>query len=530
MTKTESTAPIFRARQRVRTQKDAESPLKQISGRRTQELVIALCGPLGSGVSTVSKHLSKKLTACGYEIKKVKFSELIQQKATGITATELARLSYSDRIEKLQKKGSELRETYGNDILAQLAIMEIAADRTKYSLNPEDDELDQTPIQLKRESRRVATILDSLKHPQEVELLQKVYGNMFYLTGVLSSSERRKHRLMTNKKMTDEAASALMERDKSEGTSHGQQLLKTLLYADFFIRNEKNNTNSLTAPIDRYVNLVLHKKDITPTRHEFAMFLAESAAKRSGCLSRQVGAAIISEDGDIIATGCNDVPKSGGGLYSTEDGNNDNRCFNCYDNACHNDKYKKHLSEDLRPILEDSIPENKALNAEELKIVIDKISAHPRIKNLLEFSRSVHAEMDAIISVARRGKHSLKGASLYTTTFPCHHCARHIVAAGIAKVFFIEPYEKSLALAFHEDSIVFEPASEDDPSDKVKFMHFEGVAPTKYLSLFASGERKDNGKLMEEDLRVSSPAIEQFLDTYIEYEAKVVKYVESKMP
>ena len=39
------------------------------------------------------------------------------------------------------------------------------------------------------------------------------------------------------------------------------------------------------------------------------MFLAFTSSFRSGDLSRQVGAVVSSKEGEIIATGCNDVPK-----------------------------------------------------------------------------------------------------------------------------------------------------------------------------------------------------------------------------
>jgi deoxycytidylate deaminase len=62
--------------------------------------------------------------------------------------------------------------------------------------------------------------------------------------------------------------------------------------------------------------------------------------------------------------------------------------------------------------------------------------------------------MEALMSCARRGITSI-GATVYCTTFPCHNCAKHIVAAGIARVVFVEPYSKSKALDFHDDSIVY---------------------------------------------------------------------------
>ena len=78
-----------------------------------------------------------------------------------------------------------------------------------------------------------------------------------------------------------------------------------------------------------------------------------------------------------------------------------------------------------------------------------------RIMQPLEYGRAVHAEMAAIVEAAVRGV-PIRGGTLYTTTFPCHECARHIIAAGIARVVFIEPYPKSLAAQLHDDSIAVE--------------------------------------------------------------------------
>ena len=57
------------------------------------------------------------------------------------------------------------------------------------------------------------------------------------------------------------------------------------------------------------------------------MFLAHAAAIRSADLSRQVGAAIMTDEGDLIALGCNEVPKAHGGLYWSDDHGLDGRDF-----------------------------------------------------------------------------------------------------------------------------------------------------------------------------------------------------------
>ncbi|MBF4218320.1 deaminase, partial [Vibrio anguillarum] len=84
----------------------------------------------------------------------------------------------------------------------------------------------------------------------------------------------------------------------------------------------------------------------------------------------------------------------------------------------------------------------------------------------------VHAEMDAIVSLARSIRQSSVGMTLYSTTYPCHNCARHIVAAGILRVVYIEPYEKSLALKLHDDAL-----TDANGTHKVVLVPFEGVSP-----------------------------------------------------
>lgn len=52
---------------------------------------------------------------------------------------------------------------------------------------------------------------------------------------------------------------------------------------------------------------------------------------------------------------------------------------------------------------------------------------------------SIHAEAAAIAQCAREGI-ATKGADIYVTTFPCPTCARSIVEAGFARVFYKKGY------------------------------------------------------------------------------------------
>lgn len=115
-----------------------------------------------------------------------------------------------------------------------------------------------------------------------------------------------------------------------------------------------------------------------------------------------------------------------------------------------------------------------------------------RISDITEFGRMTHAEMTAICDAVRLGR-STKGSIMYVTTFPCHNCAKHIVASGIEKVVFIEPYAKSRAEHSHEDSI----SIGTEKNARVTFQHFEGISPRRYRDIFQKQKRRTRMGLLE---------------------------------
>lgn len=515
--------------------------IDEIKGRQTDELVLALCGSIGSGTSTIAKKIGEIFSESNYQVKTIKISTLIvrylEQIKNELKEDEylnekwvpkinlnkkVENLNTADRIALLQSAGNGFRKKISKEILSQLVIKEIALIRDKEENQYSEENFDNKVTKSNRKSRRHVTIIDSLKNPSEVELLQTVYRDMFYLFGVLCPEDIRLNRLVDQKGIYQDKATQLMIRDKSEGEKYGQQMLKTILHSDFFVTNSKENVDSLKPNLKRYVKIIMGDKTITPKLEENAMFHAQSAAARSGCLSRQVGAAIIDKDGNLISTGCNDVPKAGGGLYTTEDGDDDSRCMYKYGGKCKNQETKQNILNDIEKIVKSHI--EKGSLAEKIN---QDIRRHSRLNSLIEFCRAIHAEMDAIISAARNGAVSLKRASLFCTTFPCHNCARHIIAAGISKVYYIEPYEKSLALQLHQDAISFDVDRRGSNKKKVDFIPFEGVSPRKYLKLFHAEERKQDGIRTHYNPKTARPSISVLLDTRYEYESKVVKHLES---
>jgi cytidine deaminase len=144
------------------------------------------------------------------------------------------------------------------------------------------------------------------------------------------------------------------------------------------------------------------------------------------------------------------------------------------------------------------------------------------IMNILEFGRVIHAEMSVISDSARLGR-SLKGATLYCTTFPCHICARHIVAAGIDRVVYTEPYSKSLAAKLYPDSIAV-AGEVNSPGQKVAFDHFVGIAPQRFAQLFYKKKRKDKyGRAKKWEATKATPNVKISVPTYLQIEAGISK-------
>jgi cytidine deaminase len=254
----------------------------------------------------------------------------------------------------------------------------------------------------------------------------------------------------------------------------------------------------------------------SPTPDEYAMFLAAAAAVRSTDLSRQVGAAIATDRGDIVAVGCNEVPAFGGGSYWIGDPR-DQRDFVRGEDA--NARLRNTAIEEIRQLLVD--PESglatdnlREMDAEAFR----EFLGDTRIDHLTEFNRAVHAEMSAILDAARRGA-SVQGATLYTTTFPCHNCAKHLVGAGLVRVVYVEPYAKGLAEALHGDAVAVDRV--DRPRDLLNFDQFVGIAPSLYMPIYSMGStaRKRAGVAVEFIPRAAMPKLVPAGDvTYVERE------------
>jgi dCMP deaminase len=129
-----------------------------------------------------------------------------------------------------------------------------------------------------------------------------------------------------------------------------------------------------------------------PDWDEYFMEIVDLVSRRSSCLRRHVGAALI-RDRRVLATGYNGAPS---GLR------------HCLEIGC------------LREL--NHVPSGER---------------H-------ELCRGLHAEQNAIIQAALHGV-SVKGSTLYCTNHPCIICAKMIINAGIVQIIIRDGYKDKLA-------------------------------------------------------------------------------------
>jgi len=460
----------------------ARTTRDKIEKTYTEEIILGICAPIGTDKSSVITEIENGLKRYGYEIEIISLSGLIKTYYKEIPEVSIGKTKTFLTLQHKINGGNYLRERFKNrSILAELAIKKINLDRGLSS--SKDGTL---PAIVDLESRRKAYIIDSLKNKEELLLFSSIYKDLFYSFSVLSPLEERKTMLL-DKGLSFQEIDDLMKTDDFEINEFGQDVRNTFVEADFFIRSSKKNLEDLPDKIKRYLHIIFESDIVTPLKHEYAMYVAKSAAGNSACLSRQVGASIMNKDGVILSKGWNDVPKFGGNLYGEDDAH-DERCT--IKGFCSNDRQKDELT---KSILEDirkdtSFKELWSVNFDASLGKLEQLIRNSKVRDLIEFSRSVHAEMHAIIVGSQVSGSKISGSILFSTTYPCHNCARHIVVAGIEEVYYIEPYVKSLSMKLHGDAL-----SEDEKDKgKVKILMYDGVAPRRYLEFFSKQrDRKD---------------------------------------
>jgi deoxycytidylate deaminase len=464
------------------------------------ELVFALVGAAGTRLADLSKKLKESLETFGYQSVDIRLSDLLPN---FIGWTPPANSSKPERTRHLQNIGDAFRQRLNNGAAMSLAgIAEIRRKRAEISGSPD------------KPASAHAYIIHQLKHPDEVNVLRRVYGASFYLIAghapraqrVKELGERwaREESLPGRGTSFESKAIDVITADEKEDDDLGQNTRDAYPLADFFANLGVSYGEN---KMQRFVDLLFGHPFHTPQPDEYAMYQAAAVALRSSDDNRQVGAVIVSltraaneiKNADVIAVGMNEVPRGGGGFYWDENSpdNRDQRLRDRNEDRATEIKVSA-LAELLERIagmdwLQETITGKRS--SELARDLLPNLR-RTQFMDIGEFSRPVHAEMAAVIDAARRGV-AVDGHSMYVTTFPCHNCAKHIIAAGIRRVVYLEPYPKSRAVGLHGEEISPESETGIEEENRVVFFAFTGVAPCQYRQLFSMSERgaKKGGSL-----------------------------------
>lgn len=449
------------------------------------ELVVGLVTPIGTATSDLASNLAGWLDNYNYVSVVIKLSKYLQ--APG--KTDPVGESEYRRVRRLIEAGNEFCRSHRSEkhpdgdpaAIAKLAISRIM--KSRLELHRQDGD-ERSPQELLRTPRqRTAYILHSLKRPEEVRLLRKIYKDRFILVASQGTLQERRANLLSRAlgrheldKNKGEIVDGLIDLDAREDVACGQQVNKTYPLADYFMRD----TDS-----ERLIRL-LFGEPLPPEIGEFAMYLAHASRSRSLAASRKVGAAIV-KDESVISTGYNDAPFGHEpDVVAGVDTSERLKRANVVDTLTRL-KAAGLLGEEAAMPVEDMV--DQAMTALEGGDLL----------GVIEYQRAVHAEANAIDDASVRGI-SPAGGTLYVTTYPCHLCYKQSLSVRLKRIEYIEPYPKSRATAMYPDS--------DDGESRL--VPYAGVAPLRYGRIF--DERKPfaadaTGTFPKVDGRVALPLV-----------------------
>jgi deoxycytidylate deaminase len=481
------------------------------------ELFFAVISPVGADVAAVCEGLDRVLNRFKYRLHTIRVIEELK----GVKSYLENESDYYDKkLENRMNEGDRFRkETNKDEALALLALENVRNFRRRKNRDREAQRIE-----------RQAYLFRSLKRPEEVIALRRIYGSNLIVIGIHAARRDRienvaetiaNSRFSAQRDRYRDKAETLIIRDESDETEeHGQQLRKAFPLADFFL--DSSNTQTIETEIERFLNLLFGKPVVTPTKDELGMAHAYIAGLRSSELGRQVGSAITDESGSLVAVGTNEVPKAGGGSYFDGDSPDGRDWSKGVDSS---DYYKMaNLGELLFTLSKQGYLREDLQSLSTVRLIkkIKPVIRQTRTMQLIEFIRATHAEVSALMDAAARGA-AIKGCTMYVTTFPCHECARNIVSSGISRVVYIEPYAKSLALELHDDSIQLDMSTDEK---KIPFVPFLGVSPRNYSNIFQMASRKsDDGKLKEWTAASAQPRVSGSFWSYLEYEKEDLKFL-----
>ena len=227
----------------------------------------------------------------------------------------------------------------------------------------------------------------------------------------------------------------------------------------------------------KFASLILHPGLITPSAQERCMEMAFTAKLNSGCISRQVGAVITNKYHTVRTIGWNDVPygqipcslREIEGLLPHSEKARKNAGYSQYmytSFELSDQKYGKYKK--LRPAsFKDLVGLKFAGNIDEYTTRLSNLPHSYCFKSLHNeflndknqvFTRSLHAEENAMMQMVKFGGEGLMDGIIYVTASPCELCSKKLYQLGVRKIVYIDPYpgiarEQIIACGFRRPNL-----------------------------------------------------------------------------
>ncbi|WP_414448474.1 hypothetical protein AB4851_03685 [Burkholderia sp. 22PA0099] len=288
-------------------------------------------------------------------------------------------------------------------------------------------------------------VLDAIRNPLEAVFFQDRYS-AFYLLAVSAPEDDRITRLRGLKYSDSDIESI----DKIEYTAHDldnpdffsvQDIQSCLQRADLYVSNPNvpskvSEFQDLANQLIKFVSLIRRPGIVTPSAVERCMQMAYTAKLNSGCISRQVGAVVTDANYSVRSIGWNDAPHGHVpcNLRSRDDllQGDDKAAYSAFEKS--DEKYLGHFktrSERFKVVASTGRNNAFCFKSEYNAFKDDKNQVH---------TRSLHAEENAFLQVAKYGLASIEGGLLFTTASPCELCSKKAYQLGIKRIYYIDPY------------------------------------------------------------------------------------------
>lgn len=300
-------------------------------------------------------------------------------------------------------------------------------------------------------SEETKIVIDSLKNSLELMYFKEKFS-AFYMLSINKDEEVRKQYIARRFGNNQEDEHFIKTFALGEAEYSGSNFSKgKFAYPDIenCIQKSEYHVNfadevDVKKQLIKLLALIEQPGIITPTSVERCMQIAMNAKLNSGCISRQVGAVVTDKDYVIKAVGWNDVAKNqlpcklrnANDLVSdvNRDHFSDFEIMGEVDTGGKKEKFLNLFKDDIFRIKEEDLAGRSCSFCFKTHL-----NTYEGQKNQVH-TRSLHAEENAMMQIAKNGGEGLKQGILFTTASPCELCSKKAYQLGITKIYYVDPY------------------------------------------------------------------------------------------